>query len=191
MTKYYAGVGARDVPKRVFDAMVRLGFLMATKGYVLRSGAASGSDTAFEDGARQIPDAPMELFVPWHGFGRGDYEYRKDYIDIGDIKEETLLKARRLASAYHPNWQGLSTPVRMLMTRNSFQIFGKDMDTPVDMVLCWTADGQASGGTGQAIRIAQDHAIPVINLHGQSFNQVVSAIELASARSLSEEGEAT
>lgn len=46
------------------------------------------------------------------------------------------------------------------------------MYTPVGWVLCWTPDGaaegietsRATGGTGQAIRLASAHGIPVYNL---------------------------
>lgn len=50
------------------------------------------------------------------------------------------------------------------MSRNSYQVLEKDLNTPVEFVLCWTKDGKASGGTGQAMRIAKDKNIPIFNL---------------------------
>jgi hypothetical protein len=32
------------------------------------------------------------------------------------------------------------------------------------MVVCWTKDGKSSGGTGQALRIAEYYSIPIFNL---------------------------
>jgi hypothetical protein len=50
------------------------------------------------------------------------------------------------------------------MNRNAMQILGEDGNTPVEMVVCWTKDGKASGGTGQALRIAEYYSIPIFNL---------------------------
>lgn len=46
-----------------------------------------------------------------------------------------------------------------------YQVLGYDLKTPSDMVICWTKDGGASGGTGQALRIAKDYNIPIYNLY--------------------------
>jgi hypothetical protein len=51
------------------------------------------------------------------------------------------------------------------MTRNTYQILGQDCRTKSDFVVCYTADGKASGGTGQALRIAIAEKIPIFNLH--------------------------
>ena len=43
-------------------------------------------------------------------------------------------------------------------------LLGEALDRPVDAVVCWTAGGRSEGGTGMAIRIAEDRGIPVFNL---------------------------
>lgn len=56
-------------------------------------------------------------------------------------------------------------------------IFGKNLDTPVDFVLCYTKDGcehyvergSQTGGTGQAIELASRKYIPVINLANKDW----------------------
>ena len=50
------------------------------------------------------------------------------------------------------------------MARNSYQVLGRNLDDPVEFVICWTPGGSGSGGTGQAIRIAKDYQIPVFDL---------------------------
>jgi hypothetical protein len=50
------------------------------------------------------------------------------------------------------------------MGRNTHQVLGKDCMTPCHMIVCWTSDGKPSGGTGQAIRIAEYYRIPILNL---------------------------
>ncbi len=57
------------------------------------------------------------------------------------------------------------------MARNSQQILGQNLNDYCAFVVCWTPDGaenattKQSGGTGQAIRIANHYGIPVINLY--------------------------
>jgi hypothetical protein len=50
------------------------------------------------------------------------------------------------------------------MARNCQQVLGQNLNLPVDFVVCWTKDGGKTGGTGQALRIADDLNIPIYNL---------------------------
>jgi predicted Rossmann fold nucleotide-binding protein DprA/Smf involved in DNA uptake len=47
---YYAGIGSRQTPEDVLKIMKTIGSFMVHKDYILRSGAADGADTAFEQG---------------------------------------------------------------------------------------------------------------------------------------------
>ena len=68
---------------------------------------------------------------------------------------------------YHPNPEALSVGARKLMARNYCQLFGASPESePSGFVVCYTSDELASGGTGQAIRMASDANIPVFNAHG-------------------------
>lgn len=126
-------------------------------GYYLRSGGAPGADTAFEDGA-VFDDA--QIFLPWRGFnGR-----KKGIVLSGDIEQ----RAASIAKDFHPVWDRLTQGARRLHTRNVPQILGPDLQTPSEFVVCWTKDGRASGGTGQAIRIAEALGVLVYNIKRQS-----------------------
>ena len=76
----------------------------------------------------------------------------------------------QMAAAHHPAWERLGRGARSLHARNCHQILGRDLDDPVSFVVCWTPDGAtthpgpSTGGTGQALRIAAAHDIPVFNL---------------------------
>ena len=37
------------------------------------------------------------------------------------------------------------------------------MNTPVNVVICWTEGGRGEGGTGQALRLAKMLNIPIID----------------------------
>lgn len=155
MPRFYAGIGARATPPEILSLMTRAAFALTKRGYVLRSGHAIGADSAFERGAGR--DAQIFLPVPsWRG-------------SVSEFHPETLGaelwgRARVIAATHHPAFAGLSAFVQTLHTRNVFQVLGPALDSPAEFVLCWTADGEASGGTGQALRIAASHAVPVFNL---------------------------
>ncbi len=132
---------------------------MERGGWRLRSGGAPGMDTAFQRGVSFAKN--MSIYLPWAVFnnnvaGRGGC-YDASKLVAWDAALETVDK-------YHPNPQALSRASRKLMARNAFQVLGPDLKTPADLVICWTPDGKASGGTGQAIRIAEDNRVLVVNL---------------------------
>lgn len=145
---HYAGIGSRKTPNDVLAFMQKIAKWLAERDYILRSGAAQGADTAFENGAGM----KKEIFTA--------------NSPIHPLAFETVDK-------YHPMPSALSGYVRKLMARNAMQIYGANMDTPVGFVICWTPDGangttvpttRQSGGTGQTIRIAAAAGIEVFNL---------------------------
>lgn len=121
--------------------------------------AAKGADQAFEFGAT-LGGGLVEIYLPWKGF-----EGRQDGKIVAPAKD-----ALELAEYYHPNWKALKQGARKLMARNGYQVLGPNLYDSVDMVICWTPDGSVDGtgskvgGTGQALRIADDYDIPVLNL---------------------------
>lgn len=142
--KYYAGVGSRATPLEVQALMRRIARSLEKRGYILRSGRARGADLAFESGTTYA-----QVFFAGHA------------------TDET----RTLARHYHPAPERLYGDALDLMARNAYQVLGPQLDEPSEFVVCWTPDGtekvtsRATGGTGQAIRIAVDHGIPVFNLY--------------------------
>jgi len=152
MNKAYAGVGARHAPPEVLKELNHLAKYYANEGYTLRSGSADGCDSAFERGCSFV-GGKMEIFLPWRGFNG----------NLSPLFTPPPL-AYRIAEKYHPAWNNLSPAVKKLMARNSQQILGKDCNQPCEFVLCYTKGGKLVGGTSQALRIAIDLNIPVINL---------------------------
>jgi len=152
--KIYTGIGSRETPAHILMLMTSLAFALAKCNYVLRSGGADGADTAFEMGA-----GPKQIYLPWNGFN-GHYVDHKSYF----IPKETE-EVRNYVYDYHPSGLYLKNGPFKLMVRNTYQILGANLDTPSDVVFCYTSDGLASGGTGQAMRIAKDYNIPIINLY--------------------------
>lgn len=136
MKKYYAGIGSRKTPKRVLKVFKELSTIFENKEYILRSGGAEGADKAFEEGTD-----------------------RKIIYRPEDATEAAIKKA----SEIHPNWGKCNDYTRKLMGRNVMIILGKDLNKPVEFVVCWTEGGKIVGGTGFGIRLAQLNDIPVHN----------------------------
>lgn len=159
MYTHYAGIGSRQTPPHILQEMTRIAEWLGSDeshSLTLRSGGASGADTAFASGAYS-----KDIYLPWRGFNN-----ITDGIVCGDD-----LRLQAIAAQYHPNWPACSRGARALHTRNVAQILGHLPTSPrSSFVVCYTPDGLASGGTGQAIRIALAHNIPVFNLfHKDAF----------------------
>jgi hypothetical protein len=160
---FYAGIGSRRTTPDIIKQMSSLAHRFAEFGFVLRSGAAEGADSAFEAGCRRAK-GPFEIFLPFPGFGGRKNE--------PGIITTCNPKAREFTVHYHPAPSALKGFGLAAMDRNAHQVFGENLVTPATFVVCWTPDGaehgrettRDTGGTGQAIRIASDANIPIINL---------------------------
>lgn len=154
MTIYYAGIGSRETPEDIRRKMFAAARTMATLGFVLRSGGAKGADTAFEQGCDAAqPPGRKQIFLPYKGFNRNPSPFYG-----------TTPEARALARRLHPNWPVIGDNGRDFLARNGYQILGPDLRTPSNFVLLWTKGGEITGGTGQAMRVAIDSGIPILNL---------------------------
>lgn len=91
-------------------------------------------------------------------------------------------QAMEIGEQFHPAWHRLNPGARRKIARNSYQVLGHDLNSPTEMILCWTPDGALTkttaetGGTGQAIRIANAYNIPVYNLNNHSFEYIKTII---------------
>lgn len=148
MSRSYAGIGSRQTPDEIGKYMTSLAERL--RGVLtLRSGGADGADSFFEAGAGE----DKEIYLPWRDFNG-------NHSPLYGV----CSRAESLARKYHPAPHRLNGGTLKLMARNSYQVLGRNLDDPVEFVICWTPEGSGSGGTGQAIRIAKDYQIPVFDL---------------------------
>lgn len=156
--KIYAGIGARNTPPDILDIMRFLADKLEDAGWLLRSGGASGADSAFESGVKSYTNRC--IYLPGPSFngkvpGKGCFD-------------STVLPGWKHAlmtvDEFHPNPSTLSDFVRKLMARNAMQVFGPTLESPAEMIIAWTLDGEIIGGTGQALRMAEGCGIKVYNL---------------------------
>jgi hypothetical protein len=151
----YTGIGSTSTPKKIQQKMTSIATILEAMGFTLLSGDAPGADSAFSRGCTN-----KLIFLPWKGFN--------------DSKSPLYIhnaKAEEIASRFHPIWERLTQGQRKFHIRNVKQVLGKECDTPSKFLICWTNDGvetgktsQATGGSGQAIRIAQHYKVPIFNL---------------------------
>lgn len=171
--KSYAGIGSRETPGHIGKMMVEIAQFLEKQHVILRSGGATGADTFFESG---VSTGEMkEIYLPWRGFNGN----RSNRWSIPE-------PAFEIAKTYHGGFDRLSPGAQKLMARNTQQILGAELDDPVMFVICFTQDGcesrttrnRLTGGTGQAIAIASDLSIPIVNLRNDNaLDRIVALFE--------------
>lgn len=182
---YYAGVGSRETPAHIQNIAHHVGAYLASQGWTLRSGNATGFDDAIAKGVEsyiaQCVDFPFisalqhkEIFLPWRGYNNAPKADHYISPDVHPFSEEEI----KFSASMHPAWNKCGPSARLLHTRNTRimvgldAIHGEDVK-PSSFVVCWTENGAVKGGTGQALRIAKALDIPVINLgHAQTEKEL-------------------
>jgi hypothetical protein len=158
-----SGIGSRETPLHICAEMTKIGVWCREHGHIVRSGHAIGADWAFEQGALKN----CEVFLPWTTYNRE--------LPVLGRRILPVLTAAHYATVdkYHPAPSRLTSGARSMHARNACQIFGEQLNDPVTAVVCWRIK---SGGTDQAIRIAQGHGIPVLNMSLLQFNTAEKVI---------------
>lgn len=160
-------IGSRRLPHRERARLACVARLLEQYGYTMRSGAASGSDAAFESGLLHSDRA--EIYLPVPGFNGHT-------SPLHVITSEAFA----LAEQHHPAWDRCSDFARRCHARNCYQVLGPKLDSPSLFVVCWTPGAMDVGGTGQALRIARRHGIDVYNLADQyASNQLAELLRAA------------
>ena len=172
----YTGIGSRDITQAEFATLIKVGTLLANNGYILRSGKAAGSDTAFQLGMQQSLNQQAEIYLPWAKF-RSRADGLQDTWDICNLHS----KCFELAALIHPAWHRCSQPAKCLHARNTQQILGLNLDSPSKFVVYCSNE---SGGTATAVNLAKAFQIPTINIRHSNWNvrlyEVLKCLESSS-----------
>jgi len=168
----YAGIGSRRTPAATLALMEAAAASAAAHGWVLRTGLSPGADQAFYRGALGAGGS-VELYLPCPGF--------QSHVRLAErpeaVRELALpspaayeLAARVYRAWERPRWSELGACDKALLARDCHQVLGAALDSPVACVVCWTPDAglhgadPRAGGTGQALRVAAQRGIAVLNL---------------------------
>jgi hypothetical protein len=157
----YAGVGSRETPPEILSLMTQLAVRLGQLGFTLCSGGAKGADTAFERGVLGTQFPARIYYTKGCGYLKGFDKEMYSY------SEEAVKAGLELFEEFHPAPHKCGDYAKLLHMRNAFILLGRELahePWPVDFIVCWTKDGNATGGTGQALRIAEAYNIPVFNL---------------------------
>lgn len=152
MDLFYTGVGSRQTPYEICCLMTATAKFLDRKGYILRSGGATGADYSFEIGASNpIIYSPNEKHKPASGKPRIIPEldaYRT-------IAEKCCLHYKTIKSQY----------VKDLHTRNICQVIGHTPNEVIrsQFLLAYTQNGDFVGGTTSALRCAILFDVPIFN----------------------------
>jgi len=154
----YAGIGARSTPQPVLILINQVAKVLADYGVILRSGGAPGADMAFERGC-DCRGGKKEIFLPWKGFNKN----RSSFFEPPETAEQ-------IAAWIHPHWRAVKPRYRAFHARNVQQVYGLNLDNPVDFVLFWAEEkeGKVQGGTATAVHLAREMQIPTFNLWDQA-----------------------
>ena len=152
----YTGIGSHETPTSILAIFAKIATRLEKRNYILRSGGATGADTGFEMGVHKTKN--KEIYLPWKEFNNSTSKL----FELG-------TDAYEMAAMFHPKWSACSPAARKFMARNCYQVLGQDLKTRTDFIICWTPGGKIVGGTGQALRIAKEYHIPIINFGDESL----------------------
>lgn len=157
--KVFTGIGSRIVPSSIFNVLYRIGKLLNQDGWTLRTGTAEGCDQAFRDSYAYNP-TKIEIYSP------RDILFTNKYGN----KEQAI----QIARMHHPCYDRIQSEyVKALLARNTYQIFGNDLNSPSDIVFCYTENAEIKGGSAIVLRIAYERNIPVVNLGNPKHLQAI------------------
>ncbi len=151
--KIYSGIGSQKADPHICAMVSIFASQLESAGWFLRSGHADGCDISFEMGVLK----QMEIHLPWAGYNNAHHGW--PYI-VPKPTHEVQMIARQ----WHPKWDELSGPVKLLMCRNVTIVLGANLDQHAEMVVCWTPKGALTGGTAHGMKVAYAYDIPVFNL---------------------------
>lgn len=153
MRLIYAGIGSLRIPDAQIKRLKEVARLLAEGGCILRSGASSGVEAAFIDGASACEDVRVEVFLPWKGFNGSD-----------SLNCWPSAGARLIAQMAHPAPDLLKQSHLKLHARCVHEMLGKNLNSPAHFVLCWSPNGEPCREVKLALDIAKRCGIVVINL---------------------------
>lgn len=185
--KRIAFIGSRKLAEPSHNEAANLFYHIAKTcaelGHIIRSGGAAGADYIAElayfdaiNATKADPDQ-VEIYVPWKNF-QATRGINNPLHHLHVIPSDPVLVQRANEMVYntHPNPRALSQGALKLHSRNMNQVFGLDLNTPIDLCICWTEHGIKSGGTASAITLCERNNIPVFNLGEPNAQNVLDVL---------------
>lgn len=162
----YAGIGSRKTPNHILSIMRSVAEYLAKKDWILHTGACTGADQAFAEGALKGRGI-VNLFLPWSGYEKRWIDGLRGKVNVTVFNQNEHKDAIKSVHDFHPMAHGLKRSVLALHARNYLILDG------AKFAICYTPKGKTVGGTGQAIRIMTDRRKNLFNLGNENELQAV------------------
>ena len=196
-TMTYAGIGSRETTPEVLEAMTKAAKYLEDLGYTLNTGKSyTSTEKYLGKEAYDLKKAESDRLSKLYGNKVGMDEEGADRAFSAGTSRKNLYSpnsripetAMQVMKEIHPKPSSLSDGAAKLMARNTNQVFGENLDTPVDFVLFYAEETNNSlrpkGGTGQAVEMARRKGIPTINMFNDNWREQLK--ELLSKEKLKE-----
>ena len=158
--------GANDVVNNKGKVVLKAGqsVTIGTKDYTNAYYVFSNKNNAGQIlGSKWVKNSPTPNTKSFNGWAIGN-----DLTSNNKTRIDMAIKAKEIAKELHPNWGAMADFGQKLMARNNYQVFGPNLDKPVDFVLFYAEESdnplRPKGGTGQAVEAARRKGIPTINM---------------------------
>lgn len=167
--RYYTGVGSRDITQEEYRLLKQIGTRMSELGYWLRSGAADGSDSAFQHGACYDQEIKTEIWIPWKSF-QSELQQGTPYVNYYIPTKDMFETARNffIEKKIIPWYDNMPQGPKALHGRNYYQVVGFPSENNLSKVCIYCADesrkGDVAGGTRSAVMVARYFSIPTYNI---------------------------
>lgn len=186
-TMTYAGIGSREAPVEVLKQMTEVAKYLEGIGYTLNTGKTYPAKPSSDPKYQAQYEERLAFSKKHNGKVGLDEEGADRAFSLGATKKNLFYpgkqgsraKEQTIAKEIHPNPEALSQGALKLMARNTNQIFGDNLDTPVDFVLFYakeTGGIRPQGGTGQAVEMARRKGIPTINMANPNWRQLLQDV---------------
>lgn len=163
-----AAAGARDAPDAVLRNIMLLGSHIAkTTDYVCRTGGARGCDQAWAVGfgsRTEIMTPSWDRITPMLAGPDG-----------ASLAAATLLALSAKQRQDYLYDEAKRDQVMPYFLRNTQIVAGpspRHVEERARFLLCWTANGKDSGGTGHTMRVAANMDVPILNLRGKTVSEI-------------------
>lgn len=186
-TMFYAGIGSRETPQEVLDTMTKVATYLESLGYTLNTGKTFKARPSTDPRYQKQYEERLAFSKKYDGKVGLDEEGADRAFSLGATKKNLFgvdtpigTKEMQVMEEIHPNPNALKEGAKKLMARNTNQVFGANLDTPVDFVLFYAKETdnplRPKGGTGQAVEMARRKGIPTINMADTNWRDQLKTV---------------
>lgn len=159
---FYSGIGSRVCPEHIAKLQAAASKFISTRGYVLRSGYANGSDKNHSLNSTKSVDYVVK--IPYNVIPTENKHFIvPNFEDYYEIMKTCC-----------PHWKKLDEYSTKLHTRNICQGQGHFPEIPIYSKFCiaYTENGDLKGGSATMLRYCERRLIPIFNLGKYKIEEV-------------------